>query len=349
MKITRINWEKTIILSFLFAIIGIATGGIIEHSFPDAYGASRHDLKNIKIKINQAEDKVEYLESKIEQQKTTISDKEEILTQKQNILRELRKIADDSSSHKNKISDAKKAIRTAEKSLKDENKKYIDFFNEKSQQVKTIQSLESLLVKSEKLLKLQGLDNKIIGIELSKTCITLIKNNMDSACPTYEELLLLDDSNTDISGRFIYDESGFYHRDTPQLQNSHRWYDFVNYPILIVDPPSGYNLSTIEILPNLDTYVMAQSNVSTENFSRTIYHDRYIDSCKTAKINSANWKFLLPDTIAHMRSGCTESSTNYDEVEIIFTPLTPIDITQSPNYQYEQWLIHSKELCKVKC
>ena len=94
--------------------------------------------------------------------------------------------------------------------------------------------------------------NQNIGIVLSETCITLIKNNIDSTCPSYELLLQVDSSNTKVSGEFVFDESGFFHRDTPQLKNSHMWYQFETQPRIIVDPPDSSYLHTIVIMPNFE-------------------------------------------------------------------------------------------------
>ena len=175
-----------------------------------AYGISRNDIQNTKIRINNAEDIIKNIETNIEKQKITISDKEKILTQKQNILRELNKIDNDSFTHAKKLRDVQYDILIAERQLKAENMKYIDYLNDKSEKINLIKSLESILIQAKKLLSSRITDNKIIEIELSQTCITLIKNNMSSTCPTYELLSKADSSITFVSGEFIKDESGFF-------------------------------------------------------------------------------------------------------------------------------------------
>ena len=315
-----------------------------------AYGISRNDIQNTKIRINNAKDTITKIETDIERQKTTISDKEMTLTQKQNILRELNKSNSDSFSHAKKLRDAKHDILITERQLKTENKKYIDYLNNKSEQINLIKSLESILTQAKKLLSSRITDNKIIEIELSQTCITLIKNSISSTCPTYELLSTLDSSIPMVSGEFVKeDKSGFFHRQAPKIKNSHLWYSMDNASRLIVDAPNGSNFGKIIIMPNFDNYIIKESSAFS-NSSRTIYHDRYIDNCSTAKINSNNWEFLLLDTIYHMRNGCSEGTTKYQEAEIIVDdPLSVIDVSQSANYQYFSWLESVQESCKKRC
>ena len=338
---------KTVSLFLFSSVILLTSLLVIESS--DAYGVSRNDIKNIKIKIYLAKESIKKIDANVIKQKTIVTEKENILTQKQTTLKELRAESDPSFTYQKEILNAEKAIETAEKTLKDANRKHLDYLDEKSFEQNKIDSLELVLIESKKALKSQGVKNNLIGITLSNTCITLIKNNIDSTCPTYEFLSQIDSSNVNVSGDFVYDESNFLHRGTPQLQNSHQWYKFDNSTRLIVDPPSGYNISTIIIQPNFDTYISRESNIITDTFSRTLYHDRYIDNCKDAKINSDKWMELLPDTIYHMRQGCTENSTNFIEEEIIFNTFIELDISQTASYQYNQWLESSKELCKEKC
>ena len=274
-------------------------------------------------------------------------DKENALSQKKNTLRELHKTNnDDSFSYAKKLDNAKHDILVAERELKTANQKPIDYLNEKSQQQSIIKSLDSILSNFEASISSRIPNNRVLEIELSQTCITLVKNNMSSTCPDYQLLSKLD-SSLSVSGEFILDETGFFHRSSPLVKQSHLFYDFDDVPRLIVDAPNGSNFGKIIIMPNFDNYVVNQS--ISNNHSRTIYHDRFIDDCTIAYINSDKWKFLITDTIHHMRNGCSEDTTKYQEAEIIVDPVTTIDISQSPNYQYSQWLEIIKEKCKIKC
>ena len=62
--------------------------------------------------------------------------------------------------------------------------------------------------------------NYDVGISLSKSCIAMIKNNFTTDCPTYDEILVLfpDNTNQDISGKFVY-KDGYLQRDTTKYIN----------------------------------------------------------------------------------------------------------------------------------
>ena len=314
----------------------------------DAYAITRNDIKDIKTKIDTAKNNIKKIDSDIVNQKITVLDKENILSQKKNTLRELHKTSnDDSLSYAKKLDTAKNDVSIAKRELKTANQKSIDHLNEKSQQLDIIKSLDSILSDFENLISSRIPNNRVLEISLSQTCITLVKNNMSSTCPDYTLLSSLDSSMI-VSGEFSLDEGGFFHRSNAKFKQSHLFYNFDNTPRLIVDAPNGSNFGKIIIMPNFDNYIVKNSNISDNN-SRTIYHDRFIDDCKIAYINSDKWELLIPDTIHHMRNGCSDDTTNYQEAEIIVDPVTVIDISQSPNYQYSQWLESVKESCKVQC
>lgn len=78
---------------------------------------------------------------------------------------------------------------------------------------------------------------KIVGIQLAKTCLQMEKHNVTSKCPTYKELMHLDNTITDVSGGITYDDD-YWHREQP-LYKDHCNYYLDKYPILIVVDPDG--------------------------------------------------------------------------------------------------------------
>ena len=80
---------------------------------------------------------------------------------------------------------------------------------------------------------------KLIGVKLSQSCTTMIKNNITNNCPTYEELAQLDTSNTRFSGEFGY-EDGWYHRLDSPFKNGFESYKYDPTIRIIVDPPSNH-------------------------------------------------------------------------------------------------------------
>lgn len=79
---------------------------------------------------------------------------------------------------------------------------------------------------------------KIIGIQLSKTCLQMERNNVTSNCPTYNDLRQWDNTLPDVSGGITYDE-GYWHREETAFKFKHcNWY-MDKYPVIIVVDPDG--------------------------------------------------------------------------------------------------------------
>src|SRR3990172_6828162 len=97
------------------------------------------------------------------------------------------------------------------------------------------------------------------GITLDNTCKTMIRNNISSNCPTYEDIITLfpDTSNQDVSGKFAY-YNGVYQRGPEKLFDSFEYYRFWDRPILFVDPPmeTSIRIKLITIRANLDEYLL---------------------------------------------------------------------------------------------
>ena len=226
-----------------------------------------------------------------------------------------------------------------------------------------------------------------VGIVLSQTCVTMLKNNVSTTCPTYEDLLSLDNSNRFYSGEFFTDENGFFKRGLPNFQNSWRFYDHTSEWLVFVDPPPGMaeRIKTITIHPSFDVYfdradkiIFIEKTTKSKNVfdciqelpnkwngttciryatvetvtqtpARIIYHDRYVDDrCKQSTINADKYNELLADTIFYLRNGCAPESTSFNHTEIVPIPLTKHDIADTKDYQHKQWIENIKKHCIYK-
>ena len=195
----------------------------------------------------------------------------------------------------------------------------------------------------------QTLGSHSVGLVLSQTCITLLKASIPTDCPTYEDLLQLDNSKIEWSGNFTTDENGFFHREPAPIKNSWRLYDHTDEWLVFVDPPKGMHdrIKLITIHPNFDTYTMTVDNV-IYNYTRIIYHDRYIEKCKDATINADKWRILVPDTIYHMRKGCNPIHTSFNEIEYVPIPLFEHDVSTTQKYKHDKWIESVKTHCIFK-
>lgn len=190
------------------------------------------------------------------------------------------------------------------------------------------------------------------GIRLDNTCKTMLINNISSNCPSYEDIITLfpDTSNRKITGEFGY-HNGIYQRLPTKLINSFEYYRFWNTTLLFIDPPSNTNdrIRIIEIKANLGEYKLPGSGTyDPKNHSLTLGVGRYIDSCRTAYVDSSNWVFLVGDSINHMKANCSPESTTY--VDRITTSLnrTVHDIRDSYKWKLTQWQNESIERCGHK-
>lgn len=335
------------IVVFVVSILALV---FIPH---DAHAVTRSEIYHLEKNINEIRDKIKSYENSIITWKKNIQIYEVSLDEfieAERIAREWDRFTDTQGS-RDALRVAHQNVITAENRLNDAKKEFNRILDLKNTLFVTIQSLEKKLSNDEKILKdnsqtnLAGL-TKVIGIELSKTCQIMIINNFPTDCPTYQDLQDLDTSRVE-SGVFGYHD-GFYQRGQPLVKNDHRLYDFEKEFVIVVNP-SGNLASRIKMITienSLDNYFLPYDFVKKDH-TRTVNHDRYVDSCKNAVISASEWKGLLPDTIHYLRTGCTV--TGYDSVEKITDPITNIDITTSPFYQYTLWLDDTKQKCKGLC
>lgn len=185
-----------------------------------------------------------------------------------------------------------------------------------------------------------------IGIKLSNTCLTMIKNNITTNCPTYEELLLLypDQSDPKVSGAFE-NLNGIYQRNNKQLESHFEFYRFDDKPRLWIDPPNDVISQMKIIFITSYDFIYPVTKGKMENATIEIGQSRYIDNCRIVTITSNNWFFLTGDSIQTLLLNCIEGSTNFNEVKIKKFELTNHDITTSAKWILEQRVKEIKLNC----
>ena len=189
---------------------------------------------------------------------------------------------------------------------------------------------------------------KLIGVKLSQSCTTMIKNNITNNCPTYEELAQLDTSNTRFSGEFGY-EDGWYHRLDSPFKNGFESYKYDPTIRIIVDPPSNHQsrIKMITIENNFGTFIEAPEDNKVYDNTVTVHERRDVKGCRTAQISTDGWEELLPDTLYYLRNGCT--STNFDNKVVTVRDDTYWNPLDSAGWHYRNWLESVKLLCIGLC
>ena len=365
-QIDSVFW--IIVLSALVIALYVIFG------LPNADAVSRSELAELKAQEKTALQDIENYDVRLEDQRESIKNQEKTIDDLKNELRELSGLGDWSSIEK-KINLENQHSQAVQK-LDDLRDELGEILREKSDMIKFLNGLD-LTVEIDNV-DLSHLTPRI-GIALSKSCETMLKNSFETVCPTYKHLIQLDSSNTDISGKFTTDDDGFFHRGPEAVPNSYKYYWNDDQIRIFVDPPASMinRIKMIYIEPNFDTYtvpgdmtvhdefemltgnytksmgnqtelVQYEYRDQTAYFGTVLYHDRYIDRCSEAVINANEWKKYMGDTIHLMRNNCDRTFTSFEERKVILPEYSVIDITTSPNWIYQQWLKHTEEFCIFK-
>lgn len=319
---------------------------------PNVYAMTRADIESIEAQILSKEKQIPALDNKISEQKIVIVNRESAADQKREELRDVKDRMGQSWDALLSVERIEKEYQDSLKSLQQAKDLLISLLNEKSQLILDVKTLNSELVTGKKEIKQTKFDvskiTKLIGVQLSNSCIDMIKNNIpNNPCPTYEELESLDTSRREYSGQFA-DDNGFYHRMAPKFINSWRIYDSDPTPRIIVDPPQGMaeRMRMITINPNFSVY-FTEGDQKLDEGIRTWHEGRYIDNCKQAYIGTNDWKRILPDTIATLHNNC--SHTSLDELRQETMPFTELPLGETQYWKDKVWLEDAKERCKGRC
>jgi hypothetical protein len=370
--------RKAINIDSIFWIIALSAFLVVVYvlfAMPDASAITRAEYEILEAEEQAARDNLETYETQLEDQRKLIKDQENIINNLKADRDKVSKLSDWESLRLKSI--FTNAVQNATETMSNYRDGLGDIITLRSDAIKLLKSI-NLDVIFDKPPSLSHLTTKI-GVSLSKSCEIMVKNNFDSKCPTYKQLIQLDSSDTNISGKFTTDDDGFFHRGNEPVQDSYRYYWDDEQIRIFVDPPGDMasRIKMIYIQPNFDvykikndltindTFEIIQGNKTlvagnqtklitfdvrnqTSDFSIVQYHDRFIERCNQATINANNWLFLLPDTIHLMRNDCDRSFTQFEEREIITPEKSIIDVTTSPNWLYLQAQKEIEEFCIFK-
>lgn len=373
-----ISFEKyriffwSIIIPISFLVIIILAFIFLQNN---AYAVTIQDIENKKEQSVQLDNQINLITKTIKQVTRNAINSEVAVRNIQFDLYELEKSVYESWDYQTQLESMEKKLDTQQTNLKNIRDRLNQLKAEREQLKQSLTILKSEIKDIEN--SYTG-KNKLIGIRLSSTCISLLKSNTNTTCPTYQDLLPFDSSDIRISGNFTFDEKGFFYRQEPSLKKSWELYRQDPKPRNIVDPPKGMTdiIPQIIIESNFDTYLLqgqltinpeykivteqVKSKVTgktrtlqyqnkTQEFATIQFHDRYIDDkCLVARINSEVWQKLLPDTLLHLRMGCTDDSTQFNERVIIYQNKTKINRMDHKWYQYQEWLSQVLSTCILK-
>ena len=190
------------------------------------------------------------------------------------------------------------------------------------------------------------------GIDLSRTCLAMISNNITSDCPTYQEIntLFPDTTNPNIAGGFKTID-GIYQRENPPMQNPWRFYYYSTQPVLWIDPPSDAKsrLIMITIESSLPEYKTGEESTKMDDYTVSFQKDRWVsDDCKEAKITAKTWVYLTGDTLNYLKHGCDKSFTSFDGTVTQEFAKSYQDISTSFKYNHDKWVKENLIKCKER-
>ena len=97
--------------------------------------------------------------------------------------------------------------------------------------------IEAVLPEKKTKIEFSGV-SQIIGVQLSRNCMTMHKYNLTTICPTYNDLLQFDNTIKSITGIFNVTD-GVYQRQPSNYKNHCNYYHPAAYPIIIIIDPDG--------------------------------------------------------------------------------------------------------------
>lgn len=158
------------------------------------------------------------------------------------------------------------------------------------------------------------------------TFISIIQSNtckLSTTCLGMNDLIPLDNSDKNISGKFKQDKNGNIYRTKPQVRNHYAFYQtHSREPILVFVEPDLSILERSKVIQIESTsnmvYIKPSDNIIKNNTFYQ-YKNRMIDSCSSATI--ASDLGLLKDTIQYLGNDCKVPSS-YDEVIKTTKPYT---------------------------
>lgn len=189
------------------------------------------------------------------------------------------------------------------------------------------------------------------GIVLSKSCITMIKNNLTTNCPGYDEILALfpDNTNQRTSGEFSYID-GIFQRGSPKYLNPIQEYVYRDSITLWIDPPGTVinKIKTIVIHPSVPEYKIKIESTRMDDYNITFGIDRWINpNCTEANITAKDWIFLTGDTLNYMQHNCDPKFTNFDSTITKSFEKSYQNLAHSSKHKLADFVKEAKEKYKV--
>jgi hypothetical protein len=192
--------------------------------------------------------------------------------------------------------------------------------------------------------------SEFVGVELSQTCLIQVANNLPTNCPTYQQLMPLDQSIYGASGLFT--STPYYHRESNGVANEAYYYENMTMPYAVIVDPSGNLLANagntitdqgiagaapdvkqLIIEPQGFTYIPPiETGTTVADNGKPLqlpdFVGQYVDpTCSYAMI--AYTPALLESAIQYLGSNC--STGNFNQTSTMTIPMNGTSTMQTNN------------------
>ena len=187
-------------------------------------------------------------------------------------------------------------------------------------------------------------DYQFINVNLSRTCLTLIQNELQTACPTYRDMLpLFDNTLPYISGYFV--DVGYDVKRLPSpLQDHWKYYEqMTKTRVVSIDADTDLFDRGINITIEAKDFVVIERTGATDKtdsydsstLEKTTWHNIHVNK-KCDQVSVGPDLKVIEAAILHVLNKCTTDLSEFKEV--VQREPTIIQKEQSAHWQYLKWV-----------
>jgi hypothetical protein len=187
-------------------------------------------------------------------------------------------------------------------------------------------------------------DYQFINVNLSKTCQTLIKYDLNTKCPTYREMVpLFDNTLPAISGAFV--EVGYDIKRLPSPLSEHwKFYEQMTMTkVVSVDADTELFDRGINITVQAKDFTMVEdtgrkdktASYDSSTMEQTTWHNIFVDD-RCSQVTVGPDLKAIEAAILHVLNKCTTDLSEFTTVKT--TEPTIIPKEQSAHWNYLKWI-----------
>lgn len=188
---------------------------------------------------------------------------------------------------------------------------------------------------------------KYISVILSESCAK-------SKCMKYSDLLDIDTTIPEVSGKFVEKDGDVRREKSPLREYWHYYNQSPQLKVVTVDPDSNMISisSVIEVVPPNVVFLSNSFTIDKNKSLNNLEHERYewrdvrvYDKCTKAMVVPD--KEVIKKTISFMMEGCQGESISTQKT--IKLKVTPYSVKDSPHYQELRKWDNAAKACRQKC